>query len=409
MNESKPSNLIWLLKYVAPFIIVMGAIVLLVMALVFRPKPERKAPKQILPTVEIFEANVESIALHAESQGTVEARTETLLVAEVSGRIQSISEAFFSGGYFRKGDPLLEIDPVDYIANLENAKSRLAEADLAYQQEKALADQAKEDWEAMGRGEASDLTLRKPQLARAKALLDSARATVTVAERNLERTVVRAPYDGRVRAKLVDVGQMVGTQQSQLARIYATDIAEVRLPIGLNDIQYLELPESYSNLTADSDKPRVTLSVDYGGETYQWEGIVDRTEGAIDANTRLAYAVAQIENPYEKAPGSDRPPLKVGLFAQARIEGKRIENAIRIPRKALQVDNTVLTVDAENRIEIRDVEVYKADTEWAIIASGLNQGDRVCLTPLEYAVMGMQVELESTSPLGTMTLETLGN
>ena len=408
MNDTKPSTFIWLLKYVAPFIVVLGAIAILAMAFVLRPKPERKAPRQILPTVEIFEAQSETIVLEAESQGTVEARTETLLVAEVSGRIQSISDAFFSGGYFREGDPLLEIDPVDYIANLEAAKGRLAEADLAYQQEKALADQAREDWEAMGRGEASDLTLRKPQLARAKAQLDSAKAAVTVAERNLNRTVVKAPYDGRVRTKIANVGQMVAAQQSQLARIYATDIAEIRLPIGLNDIQYLELPESFSNQTADSDKPRVTLSVDYGGATHQWEGIIDRTEGAIDPNTRLAYAVAQIERPYAKSKGSDRPPLKVGLFAKARIEGKRIENIIRIPRKALQVDNTVLTVDAENRIEIRDVEVYKADTQWAIITDGLTQGDRVCLTPLEYAVMGMQVELESSVPTGT-DMKTLSN
>lgn len=408
MNESRPSNLIWLLKYVAPFIVFIGAIFLLAMAFVLRPQPERKAPKRILPTVEVFEADFESITLHAESQGTVQARTETLLVAEVSGRIQSISDAFFSGGYFQEGDPLLKIDPIDYIANLEAAKGRLADADLVYQQEKALADQAKEDWESMGRGTASELTLRKPQLARAKSQLDSARAAVNVAQRNLDRTVVRAPYNGRVRAKLVDVGQMVGVQQSQLARIYATDIAEIRLPIGLNDIQYLELPETYSNQTADSRKPRVTISVDYGGRTHEWEGVVDRTEGAIDPATRLAYAVAQIENPYEKTPGTDRPPLKVGLFAKASIEGKRIENAIRIPRKALQVDDTVLIVDAENRIEIREVEVHKADTEWAIITDGLSRGDRVCLTPLEYAVMGMQVELESSSSTRA-AIETLGN
>ena len=407
MNESKSSNFKWFLQFVAPFLVVIGAISVLALAVVLRPKPEKKAPKRILPAVEVFEAKAESIALQAESQGTVEARTETLLVAEVSGRIQSISDSFYSGGYFRKGEPLLTIDPVDYVANLEGAKGRLAEANFAYQQERALADQAREDWEAMGRGEASALTLRKPQLERAKAQLESAKAAVKVAQRNLDRTVVRAPYDGRVRTKLADIGQMVGAPQSQLARIYSTDIAEIRLPIKLDDIQYLDLPESYSNQATNTKKPRVTLSVDYGGKTHEWRGVIDRTEGAIDTKTRLAYAVAQIENPYEKKSGDDRPPLKVGLFARARIEGKRIENAIRIPRRALQIGDTVLTVDAESRIEIRDVEVYKADTEWAIITKGLKSGDRVCLTPLEYAVMGMQVELESASSDAAM--ETLGN
>lgn len=395
MSEKKESLILRLVKYALPILVMFAAIGLVASAFILKPVPEKKETTLVLPVVEVIEASSRPVTLEARSQGIVESRTETLLVAEVTGRIQSISNSFFAGGYFNKGDALVEIDAVDYRANLAVAKSRFADAKLAYEQEKALVDQAREDWESFGRGEGSDLTLRKPQLDRAKALLESAQAGIELAERDLERTIVKAPYDGRIHEKFADIGQMVSARQSQLARIYSTDTAEIRLPISLNDIEYLDLPESYSNRSTGVSKPKVVVKASYGGEQYEWEGVIDRTEGAIDPKTRLSYVVAKIENPYKQKENSDRPPLKVGLFVEASIEGKRIENAFKIPRKALRQNNTVYTVDRENRIVFKDVEVYKTDTEWAFITAGLEVGDRICLTPLEYAVMGMQVEIES--------------
>ena len=156
MPAQKDSILTWLLKYVAPFFVLLAVVALLAFAMLNRPVPEKKEPTAILPVVEILEVRPESLTLEAVSQGTVQPRTETLLVAEVSGRIESVSNAFFAGGYFKQGDPLVKIDPVDYPANLANATSRFAEARLAYEQEKALADQAREDWESFGRGKATD-------------------------------------------------------------------------------------------------------------------------------------------------------------------------------------------------------------------------------------------------------------
>ena len=394
MSENKESNTIWLIKYILPFVILFTAITLVILAILTLETPEKKEPTAILPKVEIFVAKSTGLTVEAKSQGTVVSRTETMLIAEVSGRIQSISNSFFAGGYFKKGDPLIEIDPIDYRGSLATAQSRYAEARLAYEQEKALSEQAIEDWNELGKGKGSDLALRKPQLEMTKARLESAKMGVEMAQRDLKRTTVRAPYDGRIREKFVDVGQMVSARQSQLTRIYSTDTAEIRLPIALNDIQYLDLPEAYSNNAQTKSKPRVSINARFGDETYTWEGVIDRTEGAIDSRTRLSYVVAQIDAPYEKKNGSDRPPLKVGLFVEATIEGKQLSTAIKIPRQVLRQDNTVYIVDKENRLEFKSVKVYKTDTEWAIITGGLDDGDRVCLTPLEYAVMGMQIEIE---------------
>jgi RND family efflux transporter MFP subunit len=397
MSQEKDSSVVWFIKYILPVIIVLAAITSAIVAVLSLDKAEKKEAITILPKVEIFVAESVPLTVEAKSQGTVESRTETMLIAEVSGRIQSISNSFFAGGYFKKGDPLIEIDPIDYRGNLATAKSRYAEAKLAYEQEKALSEQAIEDWNELGKGEGSDLALRKPQLEMTKARLESANVGVEMAQRDLDRTIVRAPYDGRIREKFVDVGQMVSARQSQLTRIYSTDTAEIRLPIALNDIQYLDLPEAYSNTAQAISKPKVSISARFGNETFTWDGVIDRTEGAIDSRTRLSYVVAQIDSPYEKKNGSNRPPLKVGLFIDAKIEGKRLPAAIKIPRQALRQDNTVYIVDKENRLRFKTVDVYKTDTEWAIITDGLEDGDRICLTALEYAVMGMQLEIEPES------------
>ena len=394
MSSEKPqiSFKVWLLKYVVPPVAILllaaGAVVL---ANALKPEAPKKDPVVVLPNVEVVVAKSKPITLEVASQGTVQARTETTLVAEVSGRIESISPALFSGGFFEKGDVLVTIDPIDYIANLANAQSRVAEARLALEQEEAAAAQARQDWEELGRGEATPLVLREPQLEKARANLEAARSALKIAQRDLERTTVKAPYSGRAREKLVDVGQIVNARTSILARIYSVDIAEIRLPVSLAETQFIDMPEAYRNGDAAIDKPTVKIEVDYGNQAYIWDGVIDRSEGAIDSRTRLAYVVAQVKEPYSKKDG--RPPLKVGLFAKAKIQGRTLADAFEIPRRAVREQNLVYIIDKENRVRIRETHILTADTETAIITKGLKEGDRICLTPLEYAVDGMQVDI----------------
>jgi RND family efflux transporter MFP subunit len=393
-NTSKPHFLTWFLTYALAPIIVLAAIIIAVVSGKLKPEPEKQKPKEVLPVVEIIEAKTETIQLEIVSQGNVQARTETNLIAEVSGRIQKISPALFAGGFFKQGDELVKIDPIDYEAQLAKALGGLAEAKLAYEQEKANSDQAREDWIELQGGEPNDLVLRKPQLERAQANMAAAAAAVKMAERDLERTIVRAPYDGRVRQKMVDLGQMVNARTSQIAQIYSVDIAEVRLPLSLDEIRYLDLPEQYRDNSVDHQKPEVIIETIYAGETYQWMGVIDRTEGTIDPRTRLTYAVAQIMNPYGKDPSGTNPPLKMGMFVQARIKGKIISSAIEVPRKALRPDNQILIVDSKGKIDIREVEVLKENIETVILTNGIKNGENICVTPLEYVIDGMKVLIE---------------
>lgn len=397
-KENRPNFSQWLYAHLLPplIILVLGAYGITKLAEKMRPELEEASRMKIHPTVEAIEVQPQTTQAIVESQGIVEARTQTTLFAEVSGRIESISPALYAGGFFSKGDQLAKIDNTDYIANLAAAQSRHADALLAYEQEKAAGEQAQEDWEKMGNEEApSALLLRKPQLTRALANLEATKANVKSAERDLQRTTVKAPYDGRVQSKFVDIGQFVNARSSQIASIYAVNTVEVRLGISLNDTRLITLPETYSDGTTNDEKPKVLLTATYGGIDYEWEGIIDRSEGTVDPQTRLLNLVAQVENPYSKKDDANRPPLKIGSFVRAKIMGERIERSFSIPRRALRENDSLFIVSPERTLEIRKIQPYQKTRDRVIILEGISAGEFVCLTPLQYVVNGMQVRLSS--------------
>lgn len=395
-DPTRPPFKKWLLCYVLPpFAIILVCLAAFgYVAKTFKPEPAQVEAPRILPRVNAIEARSSEIAVTVPSQGTVRPRTQTNLLAEVSGRVESISPALYAGGFFKKGEILARIDPTDYQAALASARSRLAEARLAYEQEQAAAAQAAEDWKAVGNGESpSALALRQPQLERAQANLEAAQAAVDTAERDLKRASVAAPYDGRVREKFIDIGQFLSARQSQIAQIYSVDAAEIPLQIALSETRYLDLPESYRDLNDKSNPPSVTIEANYGGRAYQWSGVIDRSEGAVDPQTRLLTVIARIEDPYRS--DGDKPPLKIGTFVTAEIHGKTLKDAFVVPRKALRENDTVYLINTERRLEIRSVEVYQTTVEQAIVSRGLSEGDLICVSPLQFVVEGMEVEIES--------------
>ena len=163
--------------------------------------------------------------------------------------------------------------------------------------ETARSEQALKDWQNMGKqGEPSDLGLRKPQMADAKANVSAAEADVEKAQRDFERTQITVPYDGLVRQKAVDIGQYV-TPGTRLGVTFAIDTAEIRLPLTNTDLKYLELPIGTQAKNPDKPYPPVTLSAQRAGDTDQWQAQIIRTEGVVDETSRVVYAVAQVTDP----------------------------------------------------------------------------------------------------------------
>ena len=377
-------------RYVLPVLILVAAGLGAFAIFISKPAPETRVPEFKPPLVRVHLVELQEVQLAVRSQGTVAPRTESQLVPEVSGRVLRVSPAFVVGGFFEEGDSLLEIDPYDYRQALVQARSRVAQARLRLAQEDAEAEVARREWVELGSGEATPLTLREPQVEDARAALQAAEAGVEQAQRDLDRAVVKAPYAGRVREKHIDVGQYV-TRGTAVATLYSVDAAEVRLPLPDSELAYLDLPLDYRGEDAARRGPEVVLHAEFGGTVHRWAGRVVRTEGEIDPRSRMVHVVAQVDDPYGR--DGDRPPLAVGMFVEAELRGHIARDIAVLPREALHTGDVVWTVDEEDRLHFRDVDVFRAQGDQVLISSGLEQGERVCLSSLEAATDGMRVRV----------------
>jgi RND family efflux transporter MFP subunit len=368
------------MKKLLPFFILIIAGAISAVLVLFKPTVDEVTPERPLTSVELISVQPESIQLSVHSQGTVLPRTETALSVEVSGRIIEMSGNFRAGAYIKKDEMLLRIDPADYEAAVAARAADVADARLTLAQEQARAKQAAADWAALGEGEPSALTLRQPQLAQAIARIDSAQAALKKARRDLSRTEVAAPYSGRVLSKSVDLGQYVNaTPAAPIAHIYATDFAEIRLPVTEREAAFLDISAEPS--------PVVRLSKSNTNNPHIWHGTLIRMEATIDPSSRLLYAVAEVKAPF------DEPAMRRGLFVEADITGRTIEQAYALPRYALRSSDTVYVLSENNTLQTRTVEIVNSDAQRVIIRNGLNPGERVAISPIAYFIENMPVEV----------------
>jgi RND family efflux transporter MFP subunit len=348
------------------------------------------------PVVHVMIAEPQDVQLTVEARGTVAPRTESSLVAEVSGRIVWVSPNLVVGGFLEPNDTLIRIDPRDYEiavvqaeAALAKAQSELKLAHTSFDRHTKMRDSGVESTAVLDTAESSARV--------AETIVRGAEARLEQARRDLERTHIRAPFAGRVREKHADVGQYVG-RGGPIARLYAVDYAEVRLPIPDFEAAFVDLPIAYrgSQDAPTTKHPQVVLRARFAGQDHAWRGEIVRTEGELDPRTRMIHAVVRVEDPYGRGDDPNRPPLSVGLFVQAEILGNTVEDTFVIPRDALSIDDRVVVVGAEDRIELRKIEVIKRNRNTVVVASGLAAGERICLTPLAVTIEGMAVSVIDT-------------
>ena len=355
-----------------------------------RPEAPQFTPPQVPVSIDAIRVAPQDYAVVVHSEGTVDPRTASTLIPQVSGQIVAISPTFREGGFFEAGDVLVTLDPRDYELAIASAEAQVAQAESALEQELAQAKVVEGDWRMLGK-EAPELGLRKPQIAAARATLLSAKSQLERARFDLERTRIRAPYDGQVLEKNVDVGQFVSTG-TVLARVYATDYVEIRLPLTDRQLEFVDLPERFRGETAQRGTagPEVVVKASIGRQLWTWSGRVVRAEGAIDTSTRQLFVVAQVDDPYERV-ADGQPPLRIGQFVEVEIQGRTLPDAFVLPRGAVRDSGDVLIVDADSRLERRPVSVAWTDGEYAIVTEGLEAGDVINVTPLAVAASGTLV------------------
>ncbi len=361
------------------------------------PKPEHREPQR-LETAKL-ELKRTRFPVILETQGSVRAHDTTTLTPQVPGTVKSVSPKFEDGAFFDEGDILLELDPADLTTLTVASESRLARAEAALAQEEAKAKQAKLNWDDIGyEGDPSPLVLRVPQLKEAEATVVAAEADLDQAKRNLERAKIRAPFAGRVKTRLVGLGQAVGGT-TPLGEIFATDYAEVRLPLSALQIAFAKLPTLNDNAPVNVT---LTDALSSDSEPHTWVARIVRTEGTLDESSRELFTIARIDDPFGLASGN--PELRIGQPVRAAVEGVTLEDVFVLPRSALRGVNRVYLIDRSSlTIEKTDIEPLWSTADSLIVREGFQEGDWLAVSRLPYAPDGAEVEIVEPPPAETET------
>ena len=356
-----------------------------------KPEPEKNEETQRLVSLYVDEVKSESVKVSVVTQGEVRPKMEIDLVPQVSGRIVGMSENFNTGAEFVPGSVLLKIDDTDYRLALARAEAAVASAQTEVERQLATQAIKEAEWrEDRKRGEQpTDFALNLTQVAEARAMLRSAEADLEKARLDLARTEIQVPFHGRVRSRDVGIGQYV-TAGTKLGRVFSIDTVEVRLP--LTDQQLVELNVPLGFMANEFvEAPVVNFSATLGNRAYQWEGRIVRVNAAVDEETRLIYATAEVVDPYGAA-ASNGMPMAVGMFVSADIDGVDEQQALVMPRLALRNHDKVYVINDENRLEIRTVSVLSTSEDRVLVTGGVNPGEHVVTSTLPNAVDGMEVE-----------------
>lgn len=384
-----------IIKIAAPFAILFVTIAGAILIARSGDEPERETPVQAALLVDVVQPEIKQGSFTVRAQGTVSPRVQTSLVSEVSGKVISMSEDFVAGGVFAKDQVLARIDPSDYQTALLAAEAELAAARATLADEQARSDAAREDFRRLygDSREPTDLLLRLPQVARARAAVQAQEAAVERARRNLERTQITLPFNGMVRSRGANLGQYV-TAGTNLGVAFSTDRAEVRLPVSENDLAFLDIPLSESG--SEVDRP-VTLIGSVAGQPARWDARLVRTEGVVDSNTRLTYLVVEIADPYGLDSDAARPALPMGTFVEAQIPGRDASGLVLLPAEALHDGNQVYLAGEDDTLEIREVEIVRATPREVYISGPVAAEDRVIITAIPAPVPGLKLNVREAA------------
>lgn len=381
------------LRYVLmPFAIILCASMVLIVLQILAPEPEKKPLKTKAPLVNVMSLQAQDVTFSISSQGSVEPRTKTTLISEVSGMVTHVSDKFQVGGFFKKGEVLLAIDDITYQVALLRAQAQLESAQALLVEEQARSKQAEDEWRLTGKPveQAPILALRLPQLKKAEAGVLAAQADLREAKVKLERTKIIAPYDAMLTSKQVDVGQYV-TMGSALANTFAVDYAEVRLPIKQRDVAFLNLARINQ---LESLNIQVDLFYQLEGKKHSWPAKVTRYEGVVDSTNRVHYVVAQIDDPYGVLANSHHNEIRIGTFVNAEVKGKKLANVIAIPLAAVYSGNTIYLIDQENRLSIEHINILRTDADYAYSTDVYANNRRLILTKMATPIANMLLRVD---------------
>lgn len=345
----------------------------LLLSATLKPDASAGPPARVSAEVPVSVVAPEPVAFRPvlDLNGVVEARTVTDLVPQVGGRIVEVSPAFRPGSYVREGQLLFRIDPADYELAIERTAAEIegARSDLALLEAQAAAEKQVWDKQFPDR-KIPDLIARVPQIAATEARIRSGEAARAAARLDLERTIVRAPYDARVLETRLDVGQVVNPAAA-VGSIFSVDSLEIAVPVSTEELARIGNIEGRT----------VTVSADRLGDAVI-TGSLARASASLDERTRLATLYVATAR---------SASLMLGEFVDVRIDGPVTTDALRVPAAALTSRDQLWVVDA-GVLQARRVEILGSEADHAIVRI-FDRGDGVVAVPPSNVRDGLPVKV----------------
>ena len=378
-----------LLKKLTPILIIGGGLMMFIILTSLRKEPEKIEVHNTGALVSVYTVGQTDRNVTISGTGEILPRDEVTILPQVSGKIDWVSPKLAKGGSFKKGEKITRIEQKDYVLGVQRAKAAMAQAEYGLQAARAGADIARKEWQMVsarhdnltdskGNSEPDSLVLHLPQLLQAEANLESAKASLELAQLNLDRTELTAPFNCRVRQRFVSIGQIVGPA-SPIAKVYGTDIVEIEVGLPIADIPWIKVPGA-----------EAIIKLSTGEKVFTWSGRVDRNSGTVDEIGRLAILIIQVANPFKRS-SEYAPELSIGSFVSVDISGRSIENVIPIPRSAVRENSTVWIAADDNTLEIRKVTIELLTSNEALITEGLSADDKVIITSITGAAPGLKI------------------
>ena len=390
-------------------IIIVGVLIALVF-IKLKKTPQRKEQEVLTPLVKVEHLERRDIQMVIRGYGTVSPRVQVEIVPQVSGKVVWVNPQFKAGGFIRRDEQILKIDPRDYDLAVRQADAAVAEAQVKLDLERAEAKVAREEWQQLNPDEepTSPLVFREPQIRQAQAKLESANAGLATANLNLERTQLSLPIDALVMNENVDLGQYVMIGQS-VGAAYGIESMEIEVPLEDRELAWFDIPGNTISVngTKGSAKGLIAqVKAKFAGAEHIWWGRVVRTTGQVDKTSRLISVVVEVPEPFD---GSDsKPPLLPGMFVEVLIEGNILKNAIAVPRDAMRNSNEVWVAE-DGQLNVQPLDIVRADRDFAYARSGLDDGDMIIISSLDTVVEGMKVRIQTESETSTTFVEVVGD
>jgi RND family efflux transporter MFP subunit len=341
-----------------------------------RGKVEQSSGGDRAVFVETVTLRPQQYPITIETTGIVQARNQVDIVPQVSGRVETVNEAFYAGGQFKKNELLFQIDPRDFTNEVNRLKAEVARAKTALNLEKAEVKASLAEWELLNPDKPpSDLVARKPQLAEARANVKAAEASLATVKLNLERSRFRFPFAGRVVESSLGKGQFVAAGQSY-GRVFDASSLEVRASLSDEDWRWL----------SESEAPEITIQTKFRGKSINYSGYLKRNAALLEEQTRFANVVFGFKE--------TSPDLVPGVFAQITVKGKQLDNIYLIPTEAMQRDQQLWEVDDESRLRaLKGTILYRNDAYLMMQANAL-EAKQIITSKISGAYEGMAVEQE---------------